>query len=249
MSRLRKWMPPVELLFLGGGAAVVWGLAQSRRRKRGKAPPEQTDQAPTHWTDRIERLAAPVEQLAGWPGLAEFLKGVAYTESRGNPQADTHKGSNSARGWFGLRPKTARVEDAGLDVDALTREAESVALAAWLAYRLWVYGGKRPRTWLELRRGWRLPSLLEDDDEQEEGSTEVRKRFKDALSAVGVDLGFMEEQAFPPGFEWPGFAEVLASVRAVGARSRRAIPRTRGWLDENRLAVGEIAEAWSDGVR
>jgi hypothetical protein len=225
MSRALKWAPPVEVLFAGGLAVLGFVRARARRRTRVK-PPE--NDLPTHWADRIQALAAPVEELVGWPNLGSYLKAVAYTESSGNPRADTNKGSNSARGWFGLRPKTARITDVGLDVEALKQEVESVALAAWLAYRLWVYGGKNPRTWLELRRGWRLPSLLEDDDEQEEGSVDVRRRFEEALDAVGLDHDFMYEEAIPADFHWPGFKNVLAAVRAVGARSRRGMARTGG---------------------
>ena len=171
------------------------------------------------WVDsdaprRIRDLAAPIEAVANWPGLGHYLAAVAWTESRGNSsvcQGDC--GPNSARGWFQIRPKTARVADLGLSPAAIFDEPTSIALAAWYANRLRPYASPGQAVdWLAIRRGWAIPGLVDDVNEAHERSPKTRRRFDEGLAKAGMSASFKHTPAFPPGYQWPGIDAVLSAV-------------------------------------
>jgi soluble lytic murein transglycosylase-like protein len=173
------------------------------------------------WVDRyaparIRAYAAPIEELANWPGLGDFLVAVAWTESRGNPAAVNHKEAGSpnvARGWFQLRPSSARVGDLGLGPDALFDEPTAVALAAWYAARLRKFAKSGQKIdWLAVRRGWALPSRVSDTGESNERSVDTRKRFADGVAHADLPSSFMYQRAFPSDYHWPGIEAVFNAV-------------------------------------
>jgi hypothetical protein len=201
------WLVPVA-------AAVVVGLIVAGSRPAAAAVPRPV--GPGQWVDpdaprRIRELADRI----GWSGLSDFLVAVAYWESRGNSRAGSDEG-NAARGWFGLRPKSARVEDLGLDGDALKDEALSVALAAWYAHRVmqppYAVAGQAI-DWLAVRRGWWLPKLVKDGYEAEPGSANVRLALEESFIKAGMDPMLMYEIA--DQFAWPGIDAVIAQVRGA----------------------------------
>jgi len=193
-------------------AAVLGGAALFAARSASAA---SIDVGPVtgDWRDydaprRIREIAAPIERLANWPGLGMFLSGVAYIESRGSPTAQFNQTSNAARGWFGIRPVSARVSDLGMSPDALKDEAAAVALAAWYAHRCQPYADRgQVIDWLAIRRCWGYPRDTDDVD-----STGYRAQLARGLQRAGVSPDLMYYPAFPAGYHWPGIDAVLAAV-------------------------------------
>jgi hypothetical protein len=173
---------------------------------------------------RIRALAAPLADQLGWPDLPDLLVAIAYTESRGNPKAQRSSSSNAARGWFQMRPKSARLAEAGLGVEALKSEPEQVALVTWYLHRLRPYAKSgQVIDLLALRRGMAYPFLVADVNETmstpDAGpgvrSRDARKRFAQGIAKAGRDASFMLHPAFPPGYEWPGIDAALQTVTAA----------------------------------
>lgn len=188
--------------------AVLVGLLSLGRRA---SSPRPQPAGPGRWVDADapRRIRALAERL-GWPGLGDFLVAVAYWESRGNSIAGSSAG-NAARGWFGMRPQTARVDDLSLEPDALKVEPVAVALAGWLVDRLRPYAAPgQVVDWLAIRRGWYLPSLVDDVAEQHAASRKVREAFEEALAKVGLEASFMHQEV--DFSSWPGIAAAMERV-------------------------------------
>lgn len=229
-------------LLLGGlvvGGAVL-AIASSGSKKRsptstgnGSGDGGSSVDPPVpgyHWVDadaprRIRMIAAPLELSTGMFGFGDFLAAIAYLESRGNSQAGSNAG-NAARGWFGMRPESARVKDAGLPASALKNERQAVALAFWYGWRLRPYASPgQVIDRLALRRGWGYPFLVNDVDEQKTTpqnrtpgaySRAVRENLVHGYQAVDVDPQVMYEAAFTSGYTWPGIHNALQIVGAPG---------------------------------
>ena len=161
---------------------------------------------------QIVAIARPIERLAKWPNLSAFLSAVCWIESRGNPNACASPcGSNSARGLFQVRPKSARISDLGLPSSVLFNKRYAVALAAWYAYRMKKYG--KPGhvvDWLAVRRGWNSYTYVDDVDHPG-----FKTQLAKGLYHVAIPASFMYEPAFPSGFQWPGIDAVITA--ALGA--------------------------------
>lgn len=214
-------------LLTGGaiiGGALVAGALSSRRRRGSspsfELPPPRTPVPGGGWADadaprRIRQIAKPIEDLVGWPGLGDYLVAVAWTESRGNPRAGGDTG-NVARGWFGMRPASARVSELGLPASALKDERYAVALAAWYAHRLRNYRfSGQVMDWFAVRRGWALPSLVSDVDADNQRSQDVYDRFELAVAKAGLPQSFIFRRAFLPGYQWPGVAAVINAAKGA----------------------------------
>lgn len=222
------------LVALGAGALVLASAKPAKAKRRGSWSPDPGGGwSDRHAPGRIRELAGAVIEVTGWTGLDDFLVAKAWTESRGNPTACAGSCSkNAARGWFQLRPKSARVDDVGGSSAVLFDEGWAVVLASWYAYRLRPYADPGQQIdWLALARGWALPRLVADIDHSAEvkgyapgeRSDDALERFEQGCDAAGVDpLVFPYERAFPSQFEWPGL-EVVAS--AVGVRPAGSIGR------------------------
>ena len=157
-ANVQSWIAAALLL-----GAVLW---RTTAAKAGPVYGPVYGPEPTitgKWVDpdaprRIRALARPIEEAANWPGLGDYLASIAFLESRGNPRAGKDTG-NLARGWFGMRPNSARLRDLGLTGDALKDERYAVALAAWYAHRLRPFASKNQRIdSMAIRRGWAYPS-------------------------------------------------------------------------------------------
>jgi hypothetical protein len=175
------------------------------------------------WVDadaprRIRMLAAPIERIAHWPGLGDFLVANAWTESRGNSRAQN--GSSGAVGWFQGFPSTLRADDLGIGrAQILADENLQVALQAWYAYRLRPYARSgQVIDWSAIRRGEAYPSLVDDTALTQQRSRDVQRRFEEGVDKAGLPAAFAHYPAFPPGFAWPGIDAVLGAV----GRSRLA---------------------------
>jgi hypothetical protein len=155
----------------------------------------------------IRELARPIEKLTNMDGLGDFLAGVAWVESRGNPQAGSDAG-NAARGWFGMRPKSARLVDLGLSAAALKDGPTAVALAAWYAHRCqpYAYPGQRI-DWLSIRRCWGKPSDV--DDVNHPG---YRDQLARGLECAGADPDLMDDVAIGSNYRWPGVNAIFDAV-------------------------------------
>lgn len=170
---------------------------------------------PGPWVDpdaprRIRLIAAPIEAALGWPGLGDYLAAIAWKESRGSSQAGSSGNNNKARGWFGVRPKSAKLAERGLPVSVLKDERKSVALAADYAYRMKKYGAPdQVVDWLAVDRGWanywRVPDIYDPG---------YCNQLARGLVAAGLQPDFMLKPAFSPGFSWPGFDTVLEIAEA-----------------------------------
>lgn len=198
------------LAALAAGAVVLWIGAPSGRRVWG---PRQRDYPKEGWADpdaprRIREIAYQVERETGMRGLGDYLAGISYIESRGNPMAGDSKG-NAARGWFGIRPESAHVSDYGLSPNHLYDERVSVILAADYAQRLRKYAAEgQVMDWLAVRRGWGIPAHVKAT-----AHPGYKDQLAHGLKKAGVPERFMYERAFPRGFSWPGVAYLLETVR------------------------------------
>lgn len=183
---------------LGGGAALLlWpGAAELCR---GWVNPDAPAQ--------IRAVARPLERLMNLRGLGDFLAGVAWIESRGNPRAGSDVG-NRARGMYGMRPKSARVADIGLPPSALKDLRSATGLAAWYIHRCIPWADEDQEIdWLALRRCWGYPKDVDDVDHPG-----YRDQFARGLSCAGVDPNFMFKKAIRWNYHWPGIEEIMAAV-------------------------------------
>ncbi len=164
------------------------------------------------WVDKtapaqIQALAKPIEKMTGLKGLGDFLSGVAWIESRGNPRAGSDEG-NRARGMYGIRPESGRVYDLGMTGDALKDLPTATALAAWYIHRCIPYAFPGQEIdWLAFRRCWGYPT---DTDEIDHPG--YRTQFARGLECAGIDPSFMYKTAIRNDYTWPGIDAILAAV-------------------------------------
>lgn len=199
-------------------AGIVLGSAIMATRLQGASPQSYAVRPPgSGWVDadaprRIRQIAAPIESVAHWRGLGDFLVANAWTESRGNSRAQNS--ASGAAGWFQGFVWTLRADDLGIDrAHLLGDERLQVALQAWYVYRLRPYGAPGQRIdWAAIRRGEAYPQLVADTDLSEPRSRENFQRFQEGVYKAGLPADFVRYPAFPDGFVWPGIDTVLAAV-------------------------------------
>lgn len=205
---------PVTTVLVAGPAILVGLLRLASGGEEPKRQPARRQVDPSGWVDpdaprRIRIIASRVEEVTGMRGLGDYLAGIAWIESRGNPKAGPDSLDNAARGWFGIRPNSARLTERGLPVSALKDEATAVALAADYAHRLQPYAAPgQVMDWEAVRRGWGFPHHVDDI-----GHPRYPDKLARGLAKAGVPRSFMKQPAFPPGYRWPGFQAVLEAAR------------------------------------
>ena len=202
MARIPPWIA-YSALGVGAttlGVATVAALWPADRPLcRGWVDPNAPDQ--------IRALALPIERMTNLKGLGDFLAGVAWIESRGNPHAGSDLG-NMARGWFGIRPESARVYELGLSPDVLKDGPTAVGLATWYIQRCIPYASEgQTLDWLSFRRCWGRPADVSKVDHPG-----YREQFARGLSCAGVDPYFMFKKAIRWNYTWPGIDAILAAV-------------------------------------
>lgn len=210
-------------LGIGLGAAVL--LAGGSSHASALGPSDSPSLPPVKYPNRrdeqalVWELGKRVEGMGTLPGFAEYLLATAYTESRFNPDAGSDAINNAARGWFGLRPRSAMnykndLEHLQGDPHLLKDPAWSVALAADYARRLYPYRNDGQKmTFDAIRRGWAYPDKVADISSS--WSKAKLKKFRGALSAVGLSPSLATKQ-IPLG-DWPGLPAVLSHLGAKGA--------------------------------
>lgn len=216
-------------------------LQSKRRYQVGARVVTPTPAAPHEWKNpgapaRIRQLVSRITRVHPWPGLADYLVAVAWTESRGDPNAQHDASYNSARGWFQIRPQTAGHPAILQNPDLLKNEAWAVAAAADLAERLgrkYAAPGQEP-DWVAIRRGWAYPRLVADVHETNPRSVDVRRRVERAHDAAGIPRAAMYSRVFPPNFRWPGFEVALRQIqhpqiRELPTTARRTPGPSRTW--------------------
>ncbi len=218
----------LTLGLVGVGVVALYTVSRRPKPTRKRGAPKPTPVPGGGWADedaprRIREIAGPLADAIGWPDLPDLLVAIAWTESRGDRQAQAGTSANAARGWFGLRPTSSRHEDAGLGVGALKEERPSVALITWYLNRMRPYADPdQVVDLLALRRGMAYPFLVADVDETmstpRDGpgvrSKAVRKRFAEGIAKAGLPEAFMFNSAFVPGYSWPGIESALTTVGA-----------------------------------
>jgi len=174
--------------------------------------PDAAPQLCRGWVDPgapalIHEMAKPIERITNLDGLGDFLSGVAWIESRGNPNAGSDSG-NAARGLYGMRPESARVYDLGLPASALKDPWTATALAAWYIHRCIPFGDEgQELDWLAFRRCWGYPTDTDDVDHPG-----YRSQLARGLECAGIDPNFMFKRAIRSNYHWPGIDAVLAAV-------------------------------------
>jgi hypothetical protein len=164
------------------------------------------------WVDpstpqKIRELAKPIERKTNLHGLGDFLAGISWIESRGNPTAGSSYG-NAARGALGMRPESARTADLGFSGNALKDLPTAVALATWYIHRcIPLASPGQEIDWLALRRCWGYPRDVPKVDHPG-----YRNQLAEGLRCAGVDPSFMFEKAIRWNYTWPGIDAVLAAV-------------------------------------
>lgn len=162
--------------------------------------------------ERIRAYVTEVEARTGpWPGLADFLVAVAYWESRGDANAVRSTGE---RGLFQMRDDSRCLRAMDLTADELLgRERLQVLMAACHVAVLGMAYTASPVDWLAIRRGWKVPTLVDDFAETQLASRRIRSRFSLALRTLELPTTLMRERVFPrTGFEWPGIETILGAV-------------------------------------
>ncbi len=201
-----------------GGGLLLMGAAGSGQAQQCPVPVNASD---------IREMARRVEAVTGpWPGLADYLVAVAFWESSGRDGGPSnacacekwHTGGkckpNAARGLYQIRPVTADVPGVVDNPAWLYDPAFATAAATWLIWRLQKNRSPgRAVNWLAIRRGWKLPSLVTDEWEENPKSAKTRENFKRSLQSVGIPVSFMFQRAMPAGLVWPGFNAVLAAIK------------------------------------
>jgi len=162
------------------------------------------------------RTAEQIEAAYGVEGLADYLDAVAYWESRFNPTVAGDNGRSV--GLYQLRPPYMFTEKRGIAY-AMPR-AEIIlrdpVLSTVIASDHAVRAVRRARQlgargdWLAVRRWWKFPSLVDDDNEDEEvvyggksygyPSAGVRERFDKALRAVDLPQDFKNKRPDVSGY-------------------------------------------------
>ena len=209
---------------MGIGGVVGVALIATALRPSTKKKTTSTKKRPKAWTsgaqEEIRALAQILEDNLGWIDFGDFLVAKAWTESRGVARTGSSGQNNKARGWFGLRPKSAFAHDlkylATEYPNLLKDKRWAVAMAAWYAKRLrpFAFDGQTI-DWLALARGWAYPSRVGDVNETKQRSKDTRRRFEYAVAKAGRDPDlFMYERAFRPGWSWPGIGPVLKMLGA-----------------------------------
>jgi len=210
-------------------AAILGGsIWLSSRSSSASQRPDPNDVDARRWVDpdaprRIRAIASGIESAMRWPGLGDFLVATAWRESRGNTNACNGAcTSNSARGWFQLRPKSSVLVDQALNLSAddLYNEPVSVAMAAWYAYRLRKW--RKPNqvvTWAALSRGWRYPYLVKDVDRQRDGSEANYQRLRAGFRMANVPESRANQAAFSRDFRWLGVSSALTLAFAKAGAS------------------------------
>lgn len=214
-----------KLVLAGVGLAAGYGLLRHFRKPTvavspaSSTPGTDSPHGPTtgDWVNpnapnEIRAIAAPLEQLAHWPNLGNYLAAISYIESRGNNEAGSSENNNKARGWFGGRPESMNTAEYGfVSPNILKDKIASVVLAADYAKRLRPYGDEgQVLDWLAIRRGWAKPSLVNDVNDP--GFSE---QLATGLEKVGLPREFMFLPAFPDDFEWPGFDAAYAALKVA----------------------------------
>ena len=188
-------MEPITIgLIALGGLALMRGSGGSSR-----SAPIATFTSTEEEREMMWDLARRVEAFGALPGFAEFLLPSAQIESRFHPGAQNGNDSNAARGWFGMRPRTAFNSKSGLKSYATSRpnllknRAWAVATAADLTRRLVPYGySGQVVTWRAIRRGWYNHTKVPDDSSN--WSQGNWNQFRNAINKTGVPMSMADQR-------------------------------------------------------
>jgi hypothetical protein len=189
-------MEPITL-----GLIALGGLALMKGGSRGgsSAAPIATFTSAQEEKQMMWDLAHKVEAFGALPGFAEFLLPCGYIESRFHPGAQNGNDPNAARGWFGMRPRSAFNSKSGLKSYATSRpnllknRAWAVATAADYTRRLVPYGySGQVVTWRAIRRGWKFPSKVPDDSS--DWSQRNWNQFRNAINKTGVPMSMADQR-------------------------------------------------------
>lgn len=185
----------------------------------------ETGPPPKDWRDadaprRIRAYAHEIEKATGWAGLGDFLAAVAYSESRGNPDALGDGGG--AHGWFQLHTGSWCLKKLGMSAAQVVAAGErfQVVAAACHVYRLGTIYDAPGQTvrWGDIRRGWKFPGHVKPQYADTAQGRQTAANFRRGLRAVGVPTSHAGAPALPPGFHWEGVQALLnATAIEVGA--------------------------------
>jgi len=162
------------------------------------------------------QVAEQIEARYGVAGLADYLDAVAFWESRWNPEVGGDGGKSI--GLYQMRPPYMFTAQRGTAY-ALPRGGQILrdpVLSTVIASDHVVRAVRRAKQlggrgdWLAVRRWWKYPSLVDDDDETEEvvygtksygfPSAGVRERFDKALEAVDLPKDFKYDRPDVSGY-------------------------------------------------
>ncbi len=179
--------------------------------------PSPAAAAPSSRKAQVRQLGERVEALGVLPGFADFLVASAFIESRFNPNAGSDEVNNAARGWFGMRPRSAFNFKNGLTALATSHPnlikdpAWAVATAADYARRILPFADPgQVVTGEDLRRGWKFPGNIADSKVSDAGKAKSRKQFQSAATRTGVPLSMLTRPMVLG--DWPGIVPLVESL-------------------------------------
>lgn len=189
-------------LALGGGSSTGKGWLRRGNKLSCKDPRAR---------DAVRTIARDFEKAYKIEGLATFLDALGWRESRFNPCA---KGDGGASlGMFQQQASNLDGPLASFRASWPNRVRDplfSVIVATYhIVKAVSRYESKngQPPEWLAVRRWWKYPILVHDDDETNPNSPGIRERFAEALQATGHPEAFMFTR--PMIGHYPGTPAVL----------------------------------------
>lgn len=227
-------MDPFTLAAIALGGVFLFGR---KSPESGRPSSSQIDVSASdrhYWLSEIRNMSHYYsDKFGSMPGLADYLTVIGYIESRFNPAAvnpQIETDPNAARGFFGIRPKTAFKDQNGLkymrsDPNALLDPRVSFVIAVslvWEACSKVDASQSGTPNWASIRRYWGYPSKVHDFDMSETFSVNSLKKLENGIIGVNENYGTNVDMDFPffSVRDWKNFPGLNVLISSYGIQKR-----------------------------